>query len=282
MVGLLGGIPGASENKPTIQTADAGLKEAWKLWCEVTKRPRQLTPQKSFAKQYRVSRADRVSHRELLNRISAAAYLPPRPKDPSDTRRAEMAMRGKDILRQAEALRAEGGTIKTFGEEKGEPRLSVARVAEELGVPSDMWALSEHAYCDQLRTLSETDLEYAVSVTQNELGVEDVLPSQVIQLKRVWSDSNAPVRAKRSAARRVNDRGRAEAGEVDFSALSIDKAAQGMYMRGASAADVMEFHRKAPEGFWDDVRARVKSGLSTSQALVASEREFGWDSSSRL
>lgn len=282
MVGLLGDDSGAPKNTPTVQSADAGLKEAWKLWCEATKRPRQYTPHKSFARQYRSSRSDRISHNDLLYRIKVAAYLPPRPRDPADTRRAEMSMRGKDVFRQGEALFKEGADVRCYGEGDVEGGLTVARVAEELGVPSEAWALSEHTYCDQLRKLSEADLEYAVNVTQNELGVEDVFPSQVVQFKRLWSDPNKPIRAKRNDSRHVNERGRAEATEVDFEALAIDKAAQSMYVKGASAADVMKFHNRAPEGFWDEVRSRIKAGFSTQNALAAAERQFNWDSRSRI
>lgn len=267
-----------------VNSGDKDVQEVWRLWCEATKRPRQPTPDKKFAAKYRAARLDRISHSAIMDRVKAAAYLPPRPRDPSDVRRATMAMTRDDLYRQGRRVMTEGGEPIVFGASPtGGDKCSVQDVVEACGVADDMWTLQEHAACDQLvRMCSPDDVLYAADVARGEFNLPEVFPTHLLLTEKLWRGRDgAEVDVKLNSHRSVNARGRAEMGEIPADVLSLDAQARKMYLAGKSAEDVIAFHNLAPEGFWDMALSLVDSGVSIADAVQRAELKFSWSGDSR-
>ena len=268
-------------NTPRINAGDAGATQAWRTWCEITSRPRQDTPDKRFAAQYRTCRADRMGQAEILSRVRAAAFLPPRPKDPSDVRRAVMTMRRDDLFRQGRALARQGADPVPFPRGGRAGEASTAQdVAAACGTPRRAWSLDEEAACGSLLDVPPEALRAAADYARAVFGTPDVFPSQLVLTRRRWEAGEVAPVARRDG-RRVNDRGREELREVPERVFTVDRRARARYLAGESAAEVARFHALAPDGFWEAVERRVADGGDVVGAVAATEAAFGWSEASR-
>lgn len=261
---------------PVTVTAGAsdGLKEAWKEWCKATSRPRQLTPDKVFATAYKKAVADNVSHDRIMDVVHAASFLPPRPRDPRDTRRFSMALSKPAWVSQGKAL-AESGAEPVAFQSGEKAKMLPSDLAELCGTDWSTWPSSEMESAAVLCALEPDEVKKGVRVTKERMGSAEVLPSDVLRKRAVWNkDYVAPVKV---ATRTVHERAATERAELS-GLLDLDVAATKMYLKGAKLQDVMAFHNLAPDGFWQDVKATVSSGVSLGDAVSLMESKYNWDS----
>lgn len=262
----------------TVTKAGDGLKEAWKKWCSITKRPREFTPDKKFAAAYRDAIDNNKSHEDIMEIVVHAAHLPPRGRDAKDTRRVAMALGKPAMAKQAKALHDNNAPIHFFGIKS--TTLPLTTLSDIMGSRIQDWSLSDHEYAGILSDMDEEKLKEAVTITKSVIGSPTVLPSDVIRKRYAWSGSKKYTPA-RVDSRRVSDRGISEEEQWSDIMLSVDAAAQRMFVKGVSHEDVMTFHNLAPEGFWQFIHDRTNEGDSLSQATEDAERHFGWKESSR-
>lgn len=262
----------------TVTKAGDGLKEAWKKWCSITKRPREFTPDKKFASAYRNAISNNKSHEDIMEIVTHAAHLPPRGRDAKDTRRVAMALDKPAMAKQAKALHDNDAPIHYFGIDS--TSIPLTTLSDMMGTKISDWSLSDHEYAGILSDMDESKLGEAVKITKAIMSSPTVFPSDVIRKRYVWSGSKKYT-ATRVDSRRVSDRGISEEEEWSDILLSVDAAAQRMFVKGVPHEDVMKFHNLAPEGFWNFIHHETDNGSSLSEATQKAEEHFGWKESSR-
>lgn len=262
----------------TVTKAGDGLKEAWKKWCSITKRPREFTPDKKFAAAYRNAIDNNKSHEDIMEIVVNAAHLPPRGRDAKDTRRVVMALSKPAMAKQAKALHDNNAPIHYFGIDS--ESIPLPTISDMMGSTIQDWSLSDHEYAGILAEMEEDKLSNAIEVTKAMVNSPTVFPSDVIRKRYAWS-SSTPYVAERVDSRRVSDRGISEEEEWSDILLSVDAAAQRMFVKGVPHETVMEFHNLAPDGFWVFIHEKTNDGMSLSQATQEAEEYFNWKESSR-
>ena len=261
-------------NVTTSQAGD-GLKQAWKKWCQITHRPKQLTPEKKFAAAYRKALSNNMTHDVILDIVESASYLPPRPKDPRDVNRFSMCLNNKTVLNLSRELQKKGQTQFDFPDT--EQKISIDLLADVCGTRWEDWSVSELEYADILCGMDTDEISNAVAITREEVDSDFVLPSDIIRQRSQWSGKGS-TQVKRKTGRRTHDRGTKEQEQWSDVSLDVDSLAQKMFLKGVDHDTVLEFHNLAPDGFWDMVAEGVKQGYSLKESAIDAEQFYDWDS----
>lgn len=262
------------------------IDEAWKLWVDKTQRPPSKTPERKFAEAYGNMLDLKYTHERLIRCVAGAAFLPPRPRDPVDTRRVVMVL--NSTKHEAEALSLlDSGEAEVFPwawNDELDLLSSIKSIEKACGIDLSDWTEQEHEYAGILATsVDEQRLNLAVERTRLHLGEDYVFPSEIVRHSALWRNENVKLSVKTNAKRDTYGAGKHESSLLENMELGADLLAEKLLIRGCPAEAVRAFYDLAPEGYWDEVVDKMEKDITLSIQKIydSMEDEYGFHPSKR-
>lgn len=280
------------DDLPTVATAGGTrsvrtelIQEAWNLWSDITDRPKSSSPEQGFAKAYGEMLDLKYSDARLKRCVQAAAYLPPRPRDPRDTRRVIMVLNNEKMEADALSLMDSGhGEVIPWEWEEVAVQSSAHDVADSCGTHLRQWSSHEYEYAGILvQTTEPEDLERGAKLVKTYLGEVVIWPSELVKHSYIWRDGQTRVNNMRSTGRDTYQSGEKEMEHFKDIDLSLDAEASRMVLQGCPMNMVRTYHLSAPDGYWDSVASVMEENdeMDSKMAYEKLRDQFSFHPSDR-
>lgn len=281
---------GLNEGPSIIESSDSDeekfVTKAWKTWSKATNRPPRSVPD-NVEKWLKQLYNERLSLNDSMRVVTAASYLEPHRRDPSDTGRLVSAIKSKNVRKSALSIMDSGESEAIeFRSHEDNVKVSAVEIEKACGVPISLWSERDHASAGHIASRCDLEtLQRVAGEVKSHLGEDAVFPAEMARHSKIWSDPSAKLSRSSASSRSTYASGASESDVLSGVDTDADPVAGHMLLSGNYTAEqVARFHNDVPDGYWSAVQEVMDADLSvtakTAYDMVAS-RFGGFDPSSR-
>lgn len=262
------------------------VNKVWKAWTKSTDRPSRPVPD-NVARQARKFYEERLSLNDAMRVVSAASYLAPHKKDPSDTGRLVSAMKSKNVRNSALSLMDSGEHSPImYSTEQAALKTTSSQIAKVCGVPVSLWTQKDHESAGYIAEKCDDDtLKRVAGEVKKHIGEDAVFPSELVRHSKLWTDKSAKLSASGRSGRSTYSSGETESNVLSSVDTDADPRAGHLLLTGKyQAEDIAKFHNDVPNGYWRAVQKVMDNDLTVTarQAYDMVASSFGgFDPNSR-